>query len=230
MSFRHQCETIQAWLPPLSLGGIARLIGIGFLGTIGTVVVGGLTIPSLPRPGWCIQQDGTKVMWCEGRAARSAGHMRAPWTNMDENGRIKLAPGDGALWPAVASDPASVTISSGWPWAAAWGSVSLSSNFISPWTVVSSDCALVLSENAHEAEVLLSLRVIPYSPLWSGIVGNVIVWGLLAWCIRAGWGAVHLRSRALGGRCRNCGHQLTQGSTGQCPECGWSSSPRMNSR
>ncbi len=60
--------------------------------------------------------------------------------------------------------------------------------------------------------------VIPYSPIWTGLLGNITALGAsaagLAWLARS---AVRLRRRRSG-RCESCGYEV--GTLDACPECG----------
>ncbi len=62
--------------------------------------------------------------------------------------------------------------------------------------------------------------VIPYRPVWSGLVINSALLGLLCWIAFAGLVAIIRRVRSATGTCRSCGYDLRGSGTHRCPECG----------
>jgi hypothetical protein len=67
----------------------------------------------------------------------------------------------------------------------------------------------------------LEYRVIAFSPMWSGLVGNgmifVMLWLIIECCMKQAFE----RMRVARGRCAKCGYEMHRtGATG-CPECGW---------
>ncbi len=62
---------------------------------------------------------------------------------------------------------------------------------------------------------------LPTSPIWPGLVGNVIVWSAAVWLPLAGFSATRRRLRARGNRCPKCNYDLRGLPEGSpCPECG----------
>jgi hypothetical protein len=65
-----------------------------------------------------------------------------------------------------------------------------------------------------------STKVLPYRPIWSGLLGNTAVYGLF-WALI--WSAFHeIRGivRTARGRCSKCGYDLRGTTSSGCPECG----------
>jgi hypothetical protein len=64
--------------------------------------------------------------------------------------------------------------------------------------------------------------VVPLRPVWSGLFGDVLVWGGAWWMGIAGVGALRAwRKKSREGKCTTCGYDLHGLAAGApCPECG----------
>lgn len=70
--------------------------------------------------------------------------------------------------------------------------------------------------------------VVPYGPVWSGIVGNSLVGAIGIWALVVLPAAVRLARRRRRGCCVACGYELAGVGGGVCPECGGGSeTPRV---
>jgi hypothetical protein len=62
-------------------------------------------------------------------------------------------------------------------------------------------------------------RVVPYTPLWPGLIGDSVLWGSLGY-VALSWVALRRRrARLRRGECPECRYRLVPTSL-RCPECG----------
>ena len=61
-------------------------------------------------------------------------------------------------------------------------------------------------------------RVLPYAPLWPGLIVNVAVFAITIFIVLSAPGLVVAAGRAVRGHCVSCGYPAPR--TGTCPECG----------
>lgn len=71
------------------------------------------------------------------------------------------------------------------------------------------------SSRAHD------FRALPLKVSWSGLIADVLVWGLSLWAIAFLWRFNRQRRRRLKGRCLACGYDLRADYAAGCSECGW---------
>jgi len=64
----------------------------------------------------------------------------------------------------------------------------------------------------------LDARVIPFTPIWSGLLINTLIYGVLVAFLWSGAREGRRWNRRRRGRCTDCGHLLDALTT--CPECG----------
>lgn len=62
--------------------------------------------------------------------------------------------------------------------------------------------------------------VMPYAPLWKGVVANTAIFAASWWVVLAGVGQVPSWIRAGKGLCPACGYDLRTQADAGCPECG----------
>src|SRR5262245_32202201 len=76
-----------------------------------------------------------------------------------------------------------------------------------------------------QPQSLAPIRVVPYRPVWVGLVVNTVFYGLVWWAIiSAGvWlvGGGRAQARLRRGHCPACGYDLLGNVAEGCPECGW---------
>lgn len=60
---------------------------------------------------------------------------------------------------------------------------------------------------------------LPVYPIWTGVVADTAVYGLLWWTLLFAPWAARRRWRRRRGRCMKCGYDLA--GVDRCPECGW---------
>lgn len=64
-------------------------------------------------------------------------------------------------------------------------------------------------------------RVVAFTPLWAGLIGNTMISGSAAWVIVCGPGVLRRVVRARSGRCEACGYSRRGiSASARCPECG----------
>lgn len=64
-------------------------------------------------------------------------------------------------------------------------------------------------------------RVVPYLPIWSGLLLNSVFYGVVILLIWSVYHAVRRRISMFRGRCPQCHYRLYEGLEAGCPECGW---------
>jgi hypothetical protein len=62
---------------------------------------------------------------------------------------------------------------------------------------------------------------LPLRPLWPGLVGDSLLYGLLLWLGLVMPARARAVLRRRGGRCPACGYDLVRNLGAGCPECGW---------
>lgn len=62
--------------------------------------------------------------------------------------------------------------------------------------------------------------VLPYRPIWRGMLANTLGFGALWWAMLLGPGKVKRLLRRRGGRCTKCNYKLRGLEKDLCPECG----------
>jgi hypothetical protein len=84
--------------------------------------------------------------------------------------------------------------------------------------------ALLLHSSANSPPLKDDRNLLPYDPIWSGMLINVAFYGGI-WCwLLLGIGFIQRRKRVrrmLRGRCPECRHDLRSDLAAGCPECGW---------
>ncbi|MEZ6235310.1 MAG: hypothetical protein R3B68_14070 [Phycisphaerales bacterium] len=65
---------------------------------------------------------------------------------------------------------------------------------------------------------------VPLRPLWGGVLGNCLFWGVVSFGVGAAFTSWRSSRRVRRGRCRECGYDLAGLPT--CPECGRDAPPR----
>jgi hypothetical protein len=112
----------------------------------------------------------------------------------------------------------------GWPLIAVKGLVALASPMCDRDLV--NDCDQAAFVYVREVSGALAIhrgrgdqRIIPLRPVWTGVVGNSLLFAAVLWLFM--WAVRSLRSRLRKqrGECPACGHDL-RGYSGTCPECG----------
>ena len=68
-------------------------------------------------------------------------------------------------------------------------------------------------------------RVLPYRPIWLGMLINTLFYAILLYLAIAGSGALRRLIRLKRGRCPRCGYDLRGALQAGCPECGWNRQP-----
>lgn len=63
--------------------------------------------------------------------------------------------------------------------------------------------------------------VIPYRPIWRGLLVNALVFGTTWFVMIHGYGLSRSVIRRMRGRCPECGYDLRGSPSGGCAECGW---------
>jgi hypothetical protein len=68
--------------------------------------------------------------------------------------------------------------------------------------------------------------VVPYYPIWPGLLVNAAFYGAIFWLLWFGPGMIRRGRRRRRGLCARCGYELRgfRGTGGTCPECGGGSS------
>lgn len=64
-------------------------------------------------------------------------------------------------------------------------------------------------------------RVLPLSPIWSGMVVNALFYSAVFWCGLRGAVAIRRLIRQKHGLCVKCAYDLSASTGLRCPECGW---------
>ncbi len=67
---------------------------------------------------------------------------------------------------------------------------------------------------------LMTERVVPYRPLWGGLVANTLIYGSIWWVLLFGVASTRRALRRRHGRCGSCGYRLSPDLGERCPECG----------
>lgn len=62
-------------------------------------------------------------------------------------------------------------------------------------------------------------RVIPFRPLWNGLILNALLWAIVMYCVLVSISQLRKWRRRITNRCAACGHEL-MASQATCPECG----------
>ena len=69
-------------------------------------------------------------------------------------------------------------------------------------------------------------RVLPYRPIWRGVLINTLFYAVLLWLLIPGPFVLRRLIRLKRGRCPKCGYDLRGQLPGAgCPECGWNRQP-----
>jgi hypothetical protein len=71
---------------------------------------------------------------------------------------------------------------------------------------------------------LADLEMVPWRPVWSGLIVDVAFYGSLWWCVLLAHRTVAARRRLRKGACPACGYDMTGLEARVCPECGASAS------
>ena len=146
--------------------------------------------------------------------------------------------------PAGLSNRTVEVVARGWPWPALrcevlasqsdfdavaalgqdeyWGVGALPSN--GPWgsnTVYEHSGAFVVPTGVTTGHHLIGAIVLPYAPLWRGLVGNTLFFGVLLMILRTACLGIRRRRRHRRGQCVLCGYDMTgSGEDDACQECG----------
>lgn len=88
-------------------------------------------------------------------------------------------------------------------------------------SIVSVKGGLQISPFISASHPLLRLRVVPYAPIWVGMLGNSLAIGCGVMGIRALVRAVIRNRRTRMGLCPCCAYSLQGSASRCCPECGW---------
>lgn len=102
----------------------------------------------------------------------------------------------------------------GWPWLAFWSEMEPKDG--GEWRVAG---GWALAYPKHPSAI--SLRVLPYRPIWSGLLANLAAFSLLwalAFLALPEWRRARRRGRGL---CERCRYDLCGQAAAGCPECGW---------
>jgi hypothetical protein len=62
--------------------------------------------------------------------------------------------------------------------------------------------------------------LIPFRPIWPGLLANTAFYGVILWALWFTPGAVRRAMRKQRGACVRCGYELQGGGQATCPECG----------
>jgi len=62
--------------------------------------------------------------------------------------------------------------------------------------------------------------VLPYSPIWPGLLANTAIYGSAWWAMLFGPGMLIRWRRRRAGRCAKCGYDLRGSASDACPACG----------
>ncbi len=92
--------------------------------------------------------------------------------------------------------------------------------------------AFVLREGLYSPSMGLIERpiILPYQPIWTGLIADTIVFGGAWWVILTVPGLIRDRRRRRRGRCPTCGYTLKGlAPNAPCPECGKSLAPTNTS-
>lgn len=103
----------------------------------------------------------------------------------------------------------------GWPFLALRGRVDVMSTAVGAPRRETRG-ALVLGE--ARGPIADRIRFLPIFPIWGGLLGNSLCFGLAFWCAALAHSAHLARSRRARNQCTTCGHVLT--SAERCQECG----------
>lgn len=105
----------------------------------------------------------------------------------------------------------------GWPWRSFRATRSFDLTTTDPLAELWTHGAILKDGSVLEP---LSMQVLPYGPMWSGLLANVAVWSA-GWCVLL-FGLSTMRSlvRRRRGRCPRCGYDLAHSPSDACPECG----------
>jgi hypothetical protein len=102
----------------------------------------------------------------------------------------------------------------GWPWLAVECSMEQNPpNFT--WTA---DAGFILPFPSQPTD--LSLRVLPYRPIWPGLIANTALFAILFACLTTTARAGRRALRRRRGLCPICTYDLSGNTTPGCPECG----------
>lgn len=108
----------------------------------------------------------------------------------------------------------------GWPFRSFWCEIGWD-NTGNDWTLVSHGGFLLSDDEVHINPEYSGLRVIPYRPVWSGVVLNTAILGLFLSAVLLGPGLIRRVIRRRRGHCLQCGYDLLGEYGAGCPECGW---------
>lgn len=108
-------------------------------------------------------------------------------------------------------------VTAGWPLDAFTASVSQNKKSANKFECLG---GWILNNKVQRAEdtVLPYLVIVPYNPLWTGMVINICLYAMAMWLCVPGARLARQRIRAYRKLCLVCGYPRT--SQGVCPECG----------
>jgi hypothetical protein len=110
----------------------------------------------------------------------------------------------------------------GFPWRCFWGGASVvqaeGSDNVTPESAIVCEPP---TDVAAGTSRLASLMVLPYRPLWPGLLANTAFYAVILWALWFTPGAVRRGLRRRRGACVRCGYDLRGAEFGAaCPECG----------
>lgn len=108
-------------------------------------------------------------------------------------------------------------VRAGWPWRSFRATRQFDLTTIDPLAELWTHGAILEERSLLEP---LSMRVLPYGPIWSGLLANVAVWSTMWGALFLGFGSLRGFRRRRSGRCVQCGYDLAHTTSGTCPECG----------
>lgn len=143
-----------------------------------------------------------------------------------------LAPPDGDSATPPDKNVRRVWAGFGWPFPAMYGQKDISPGTTSQpsFVVVSRGMQFVASPRAPATPTPLPL---PYRLVWTGLLLDAVLWGLLLWLLYLvlTWPVCVFRElmRLRRGQCLMCGYDLRYDFVRGCPECGWRRVPPVSS-
>ena len=110
----------------------------------------------------------------------------------------------------------------GWPlyclkWYANYGEIKGGFEFGEPSTYKQ----VINSWNGKSSNQMQTLTVVPYLPIWKGLIFNTLFYAALLWLLTLGPFDVRRMIRLKRGHCTKCGYDLRSDFEAGCPECGW---------